>query len=155
MSYKTLLNSVLDGKGKTVFISGEAGTGKTRLTSEFLKIACEKNVAVLSGWCVKDAVTPYFPFVEAFKNYYATADIEQAKSEGAEINAWLTGLKQIDKTESYRNLSAQTWKDLTFEVVSKTLQAISAKKPVVLVIEDVHWADSASLSASALHFARL
>jgi KaiC/GvpD/RAD55 family RecA-like ATPase/tetratricopeptide (TPR) repeat protein len=144
------LDLTIDGKGIAVFVSGEAGSGKTRLTHEFLKIAHEKAVAVLSGWCMRDAVTPFFPFVEAFKSYFATADSTNVRDEGAEINAWLTGLKQAEKPEAYRNLTPQGWKDLTFEVVSKTLQSISTEKPTVLFIEDIHWADSASIAL--LHY---
>jgi predicted ATPase len=54
------LNSVVDGKGKTVFISGEAGCGKTRLTREFLKAAAKQGVAVMVGWCLSDSQVPFF-----------------------------------------------------------------------------------------------
>src|SRR5512136_426437 len=121
-----------EGKGTTVLVSGEAGTGKTRLTAEFLKAVREKGMNTISGWCLSNAVTPYFPFVEAFKSYYSGADSDRVQREGQEINAWLTGLKQAEKSETYRNLTPQGWKDLTFEVVSKTLQSISAEKPSVL-----------------------
>lgn len=139
-----------EGKGTTVLVSGEAGTGKTRLTAEFLKAVREKGMNTISGWCLSNAVTPYFPFVEAFKSYYSGADSDRVQREGQEINAWLTGLKQAEKSETYRNLTPQGWKDLTFEVVSKTLQSISAEKPSVLFLEDIHWADSASLAL--LHY---
>lgn len=41
------LNSAIEGKGTTVFVSGEAGSGKTRLVSEFLRTVKEKDIAVL------------------------------------------------------------------------------------------------------------
>ena len=144
------LDSTIEGKGTTAFVTGEAGTGKTRLTHEFLKTAREEAVTVLSGWCLSNAVSPYFPFVEAFKSYYATIDNERLRSKGEEINAWLTGLKQAEGSETYRNLAPQAWKDLTFEVVSKTLKSISVDKPAIVFIEDIHWADSASLGL--LHY---
>jgi predicted ATPase len=43
------LDSAAAGKGTTVFVSGEAGAGKTRLVNEFLGIVKEKEIAVLSG----------------------------------------------------------------------------------------------------------
>lgn len=144
------LNLALKAKGTSVFISGEAGTGKTRVANEFLKIAQEKSATVLSGWCLSNAEVPYFPFVEAFKSYFSTADGQYAQQKGAEVNAWLTGLKQAEESGTYRKLTPQAWKDLTFEVVSKTLRSISAENPVVLFIEDIHWADSASLAL--LHY---
>jgi predicted ATPase len=43
-------NSAISGKGTTIFVSGEAGCGKTRITNEFLEIARKKDITVLSGW---------------------------------------------------------------------------------------------------------
>jgi len=63
---QSFLNSAVEGKGKTVFISGEAGSGKTRLTREFLNSAIKQGIAVMAGWCLSDSQAPYFPFVEAF-----------------------------------------------------------------------------------------
>ena len=65
---QSYLNSATQGKGKTVFVSGEAGSGKTRLVSEFLKIAREQNVTILTGWCLSNASVPYFPFFEVFNS---------------------------------------------------------------------------------------
>ena len=66
------LDFVFEGKGNTIFISGEAGTGKTRLVNEFLKIAVEKDVIILTARCLGKATVPYSPFVEAFESlsYY-------------------------------------------------------------------------------------
>ena len=74
------LDSAVEGKGTTVFVSGEAGSGKTRLTREFLNAAKKKGVAVLAGWCLSDAAVPYFPFVEAFNTYFASYDQEEPES---------------------------------------------------------------------------
>jgi tetratricopeptide (TPR) repeat protein/KaiC/GvpD/RAD55 family RecA-like ATPase len=144
------LDSAFEGKGTTVFVSGEAGSGKTRITTEFLRLAREKGVAVLAGWCLSNAAVPYFPFVEAFKSYFAATDNERVQNEELEINAWLMGLKQAEKSDAHKNLTPQAWKDLTFAAVTKALLSISAKKTAVLFIEDIQWADSASLSL--LHY---
>ena len=74
------LNLAIGGKGSTVFVTGEAGSGKTKLTHEFMKAAREKRVAVLTGWCLSDAATPYFPFVEAFNSYFARFEEEPTGS---------------------------------------------------------------------------
>jgi KaiC/GvpD/RAD55 family RecA-like ATPase/tetratricopeptide (TPR) repeat protein len=161
------LNSALEGKGKTVLVSGEAGSGKTRLTHEFLKIAKEEGVAVLSGWCLSDAAVPYFPFARAFDSYFSDHEEEAARSqklepvgfltgtgsvgiEGFGITAWLTGVRHTDKTGKPEILSPQIWKDQMFDAVGKTLQSVSVQRPLILFIEDIQWADSASLAL--LHF---
>ena len=60
------LDLAIKGKGTTVFVSGEAGAGKTRLTQEFLKSAKRMGVSVAAGWCLSNSAIPYFPFIEAF-----------------------------------------------------------------------------------------
>ena len=84
------MDSVKEGKGKVVFISAEAGIGKTRLVNEFLNsVKLEKNVITLSGWCLFNAGVPYFPFIEAFSSYYSTLGDRTEKE--LELNSWLKG----------------------------------------------------------------
>jgi KaiC/GvpD/RAD55 family RecA-like ATPase/tetratricopeptide (TPR) repeat protein len=167
----SLMNSAVEGKGKTVFVMGEAGSGKTRLAREFLNAAVKRGVAVMAGWCLSDAQVPFFPFMEAFNSYYAAyTEVETSTSpvqthvqldlgapaqigmEGGEreITSWLAGPKPAEKTAKPEMLSPQAWKDQVFAAVSRTLQTIAAQVPVVLFLEDIHWADSASLAL--LHY---
>ena len=147
------LDSVFEGKGATVFVSGEAGSGKTRLIKEFLGAVKEKDVAVLSSWCLSDISVPYLPFMEAFNAYFSSKSrscSEQTGDEEAAIKAWLAGPKQASKPERLQNLTPQAWQDLSVAAVTQALLSISAKKPVILFIDDLQWADSASLSL--LHY---
>ncbi len=164
----SFLNSTLEGKGKTVFISGEAGSGKSKLAHEFLNLAKQKGIGVMAGWCLSDAAAPYFPFVEAFNTYFASFEQEepaslqkpgeplslsgatQIVSEERGITAWLTGPKAAEKPGKPEVISPQVWKDQVFAGVAKTLHALSLQTPIILFIEDVHWADSASLAL--LHY---
>ena len=163
------LKSAVEGKGKTVFVSGEAGSGKTRLAREFLKAAVRKGVAVMAGWCLSDAQVPYFPLIEAFNSYFASSSETQLVDSLSEpgkpfgpsepfqmitqergISAWLTGATPTLKPGGTGFISPQVWKDQLFAGVAKMIHAIAAQTPVVLFIEDVHWADSASLGL--LHY---
>ena len=157
------LDTTREGKGKTVFISGSAGSGKTRLAKEFLKIARGKGANILSGWCLSNAAIPYFPFIEAFGAHFQIKDSKertvkskmqtrnpknQADQTLSSITEWLKGPKEIDGFREFN--SAQKWKDSTFAAVSKTLLSLSIQKPTILFMEDLHWADSASLAL--LHY---
>ncbi len=162
------LESVIDGKGTTVFISGEAGSGKSRLAHELLNLAKQKGVGVMAGWCLSDAAAPYFPFVEAFNTYFASFEQEepaslqkpgeplslsgaaQIVSEERGVTAWLTGPKAAEKPGKPQVISPQVWKDQVFAGVARTLHVIAAQNPIILFIEDIHWADSASLAL--LHY---
>jgi predicted ATPase len=84
------LQTAMEGRGRTIFISAEAGIGKTRLVTEFLNSVKKENITKLSGWCLFKAGVPYFPFIEAFSNYYSTAS-EKGSKEEAELNSWLKG----------------------------------------------------------------
>ena len=147
--YKSL-DSVVDGKGQTIFISGEAGSGKTRLVNEFLNVARQREINVLYGWCLSNAGVPYFPFVEAFSTLYSNAE-ELFTSIPSQT------VSQIDRLAHYQTSryeseqrSPQAWMDLTFASVTKELLNLSTKKPALLILEDIHWADSASLAL--LHY---
>ncbi len=144
------LEFALHGKGKTVFISAEAGGGKTRLVQEFLdSVKGKMDVQKLSGWCLFNAGVPYFPFIEAFGSYYSSLSGEGEKEE-LELNSWLKGPPKRGLSGALEYLSPQALKDQTFATVAKTLRSIASRAPVVLVVEDVHWADSASLAL--LHY---
>jgi predicted ATPase len=159
------LDLAIEGKGTTVFVTGEAGSGKTRLTHEFLKGAKEKGVSIMAGWCLSEAESPYFPFVEAFNSYFSSLADEEQPEAGPQvevqfslgvmppvriadrgITAWLTGTKPQEKNAKTEIVSPQVWKDQVFAGVARTLHEISVQLPIVLFIEDIHWADSASLA---------
>jgi tetratricopeptide (TPR) repeat protein len=133
-----------EGKGTTVFVSGEAGSGKTRLISEFLDLVKKENVLILAGWCLSNAAQPYFPFVEAFESYSPTVGSSLAQQQ--ELKSWLVGHGQAEGTE----ITPQVWKDQTFASITKELLYMSTNKPIILFIDDLHWADSASLAL--LHY---
>ncbi len=140
---------VLEGKGKTVFISAEAGIGKTRLVTEFLNSVKQENIIKLSGWCLFNAEIPYFPFVEAFSNYYSTSS-EKPVEEELELNSLLKEPTKAELSGQLNYLNPQALKDHTFAAVAKAIRSLATKNPVILVLEDIHWADSASLAL--LHY---
>jgi tetratricopeptide (TPR) repeat protein len=166
---RQLLDSACNWMGGTVFVIGEAGAGKTRLVKEFLKIAEKKDVIILAGFCISNTPVPYFPFIEAFR-HYSSANPEKAEAsvldrsgliewlkgpelaevEQVGIKGWLRGPKHYRKLSETASLSPEIRKDMTHVAVARALMSISSRQPLILFIDDVHWADSASLSL--LHY---
>jgi KaiC/GvpD/RAD55 family RecA-like ATPase/tetratricopeptide (TPR) repeat protein len=163
------LKLAIEGKGTTVFVSGEAGTGKTRLVNEFLDSAKQKKgIITLEGWCLSNAGIPYFPFIEAFNAYFSTFSDESSsaspqrstqagsergglsRDEELELDSWLRGQEKTESSGMLRYFNPQALKDQTFAAVTKALLRISENKPAILFLDDVHWADSASLAL--LHY---
>lgn len=64
---KQSLDNAIAGKGSTIFISGEAGIGKTRLVSELIKEAEVKNVQLIQGWCLAESLEPLMPIKSALR----------------------------------------------------------------------------------------
>jgi len=156
------LRVAAEGKGTTVFVSGEAGSGKSKLAREFLESAKNRGITVLAGWCLSDAAVPYFPFIEAFNAYFGTIEeapfasfqrndaktgqTAQSGIDQREVASWLSGTRPFEKRAGVEPLSPQVWKDQAFDRVAKTLLTMSVEKPLVLFLEDVQWADTASLA---------
>ena len=142
------LDLAVEGKGTTVFVSGEAGSGKTRLANEFLDSSKQKRaITELTGWCLSNSGVPYFPFIEAFNVYSSGAP---ARDEEMGLKVWLMGPRKSEKSLELENLSPQAWKDSTFAAVTQFLFSISTKQPTILFIDDLQWADTASLAL--LHY---
>jgi DNA-binding CsgD family transcriptional regulator len=113
---------VRDGSPATVLIGGEAGIGKTRMVRQF---TADADAEVLYGGCVDlSGGLPFAPFTAALR---AHTDI-------------LAGLLPEDV-----QADTDTARARLFEQVLTWLSGLSARRPVVLVIEDIHWIDRSSL----------
>ena len=148
------LCSALNGKGTTVFISGEAGVGKTRLVNEFLALAKAKGPGIFAGWCLSEANIPYFPFREAFSSYISAISDGKTKSvisRQLRTTGWFEDsefAQEPKKHEPY--LTPQIERDRTFETTARVLLHLSAQEPLILFLDDLHWADP--LSLALLHY---
>jgi predicted ATPase len=139
-----------DGDGGAALVVGEAGIGKSRLVSEFAHRARENGALVLVGECVDLAAAelPYAPIVGALRAVVRErSEPGLAKLFGAARSELARLLPELgDPSPSAPGSVGQT---RLFELVLGVLSRLSQERPVVLVIEDVHWADSASLDLVA------
>jgi predicted ATPase len=167
---KELLQAAINGKGNIVLVSGEAGIGKTRLVKEFEVCAESLGVRVLEGRCLYESPTPFLPFREALRSIFQvsksdTVPLQQRKikkiiKESApesvqaipivgNLIAGLTVANRTYRDETGREqleLGALFERDERLEVISSLLGSISEKQPLLLFIDDLHLADTPSLS---------
>ena len=133
-----------------VLIGGEAGVGKTRLAAAVAGSEAETGALILFGRCDEGLQVPYQPFVEALGAYVTSAPMEvlrvQLGPTGRELARLLPAL--VDRVAGLRAPTAgapETGRWLLFEAVVRFVQAMTAERRVVVVIDDLHWAEPATL----------
>lgn len=138
-----LLAASSAGSARTVVVGGEAGVGKTRLLGEFLSNA--GPVRVLCGGCadVEDSGPPFAPFVQALRTLHHElepgAREELFASGRRELARLVPELGEPDEVgASSASASAQA---RLFELLLGMLKQLAVERPVVVVVEDLHWAD--------------
>ena len=142
---------VATGEGREVLlISGEAGLGKTTLVAEASRAAFDHGAVVLFGHCEEDLATPYQLFAEALGHYVTHAREEQlvthVAAHGSELARLIPALaSRIPDLPPSKATDADTERFLLFAAVVGLLTQASQDQPVVLVLDDLQWADKASL----------
>lgn len=153
------LEEHLDGaavRGRVVFLGGEAGVGKTRLSQAFLELASQRGLQTMRGGCHEgEGQLPYLPFVEALREFVSAQSAEARKAlvAGRPELRLLVPETQISPPLPIAFVSAdaaQEVKRRLFESVFDLLRDICAATPCVLLVEDVHAADEATLQL--LHY---
>jgi tetratricopeptide (TPR) repeat protein len=137
----------------TVFLAGDPGIGKTRLLDEFTARAAldGDGVFVLRGECVdlREAVVPYGPLIAALRGF-ARRDGEQARRLAGPAG-WdrLGGLTAdftfTDQPDGLRRNASPPTAAVVYGAVLSVLRVLGAKKPVLLIFENIHWADQSTL----------
>ena len=138
------------GSPCAVFISGEPGIGKTALCREVAKSAHDAGVCVLYGRCDEDLSMSYQPFVEALGYLVVHCDEgllrEQVAENGGSLLSLVPGLaKRIPDVAESRSADRDSERVRLFSAVVSLLASASSDGGVLLVIDDLHWADAASL----------
>ena len=148
------------GRGQIVFEIGEAGVGKSRLLFEFRRSLEGESVLWLTGRCISfGSQIPYLPVVDILKRYF---DVEEgddesaviAKTEqgvlalGEELRPAIPYLKHLLSVnpgeEAVTKMDTQIRRLKTFEALRALIWKLAELKPLVLVVEDLHWMDKAS-----------
>jgi DNA-binding CsgD family transcriptional regulator len=123
------LTAAIGGHGRLILLGGEAGIGKTTLAKDVAREATARGAAVLAGYCYDLTNTPpYGPWLDLVATYHPTDT--QPQPPAAFAGGTLGGV---------------TSQAALFAEVRRFVAELGAAGPVVLVLEDLHWADPASL----------
>jgi DNA-binding CsgD family transcriptional regulator len=144
------------GRGTMALVAGEAGVGKSRLVAEVTAHARRRDARVLLGQCLdlEEGGLPYAPVVDILR----TLERDLSDAEGAAtlgpLRAVLGRDLPVDDAGDADPGADQPGNPLgqarLFELLLTVIERLVAERPLVLVIEDLHWADRSTLDLVSL-----
>lgn len=160
--FRSLIASVRKSNGQICGITGEAGMGKSRLVQEFTKILDSSLIPIISGSCVSyGKAMSYHPWVSLLNDFLGIAPSDTPSIQKQKIQRvirrvhkklvdWLPVIGEVlgvpfTETKLTKFLDAKIRKQRFFDIVFDFVKYISRRKPVCIILEDLHWADSVSL----------
>jgi predicted ATPase/DNA-binding CsgD family transcriptional regulator len=140
-----------EGRPGVVLVSGEPGIGKSRLLAELVGRVQEAGGAVLRGGASEaEGMPPYLPFLEALGGYARAGDANLLRDRAGDDAAVLASIlpelaARLGELAPSYPLPVEQARLRLFEAVTGFLTRIAAAAPVVLVLDDLQWADAATL----------
>lgn len=153
---EALLGKARGGVGRIAFVTGEPGLGKTSLVNEFLKRTTRQNPAMLclTGHCVEQygASEAYLPFFNAVssslngpaKKFVAATLLSHAPAWSMQFTS--SAFSAIDVRAQLQRETIGATGERMLREMGDCLNALTLKGPVVLLLEDLHWADPPSVN---------
>jgi DNA-binding CsgD family transcriptional regulator/tetratricopeptide (TPR) repeat protein len=144
--------ALASGEPRTLLVGGEAGIGKTRLLAEFTTRARQAGARVLTGAClhVGEGALAYAPISQALRQLVRELDpatLEQVVGAGrAELTRLVPDLGQDEPSEP---AVGGLVRGRLFAGLLGVLEQLAAERPLVLAVEDLHWADQSTLDLLA------
>ena len=140
-----LWSGVPDGRRALVFVSGPPGIGKTALGACVAQRLHAQGAIVLSGTCDEEPVVPYQPFAEALRFYCrhrpSLMSAPTARQDFGEAGVLVPELRALAPERRGSEWAGAGERYLLFDAVSSLLADAARRTPLLLVLDDLHWAD--------------
>ncbi len=151
--FNRTLDQVLGGRRQILMLSGEPGIGKSRCAEEFAHAAEDQGALVVWGRCYEEAgAPPYWPWVQIFREFMeasSPSEIRYAMGQGvSDIAAIVPELADADSppASSPATLDPPEKRFRMLDAIARFFAKATQQVPLVVVIDDLHWADVPSLS---------
>lgn len=151
---ESLLQQAIEGTGRIVFITGEPGIGKTSLSDEFLRRARKQQFGIMisRGRCIEQYGTgeAYLPFLDAMGELLQSPGRERmAAIMRTYAPTWCmelpTAFASSGSLEKLQQETIGATKERMMRELGDALGVLASASPVVLLLEDLHWADPSSV----------
>ena len=134
------------GAASVVMVSGEAGSGKTRLLTELAGEVRTSGAEVLAGRCMEDGMVAFAPFTEALRHHVGR--------DADALPAWMVAelarlLPELGSETGRGDSDPRDVRHRLFEAVAGVIGQTAKQGPILLVVEDLHWADPPTLQMLA------
>ncbi|GAC1327860.1 MAG: hypothetical protein NVSMB22_19450 [Chloroflexota bacterium] len=142
----TGVDAAAHGDGRLVVLAGEPGIGKTRLAQEATLVAKKRGFLVATGRCYEpQQLVPFYPFLEALGVAFAVAP-SRVRLEAPRRWPYLSRL--LPEEFGFRVLPSSGSPEEQHQLlraVTSFVQAIAEEVPLAILLDDLHWADTASV----------
>jgi class 3 adenylate cyclase len=144
-------DAALDGQRQVLLVSGEPGIGKTRFAAHTALTLHADGALVLSGHCTEEFSAPYGAWIEALSHFVEHAPDElldeHVERHGGELARLVPALEgRVSQVPQPTQTDPETERYLLFSAVLGLLQQASDESPIVLLLDDLHWADRPTLA---------
>ena len=148
---KAALEDAMSGRGRLVMLVGEPGIGKTRTAQELGSHAESQGALVLWGRCYEEeGAPPYWPWLQSLRSYIQQQTPEQLQLEmgpgASDIAEIIPDLRhKLTDLETPPALEPEQARFRLFNSITTFLKNAAQSQPLMLVLDDLHWADRSSL----------
>jgi predicted ATPase len=144
-------NAAANGNGALISVLGEPGIGKTALCEQLAAYAAEQGALTMTGHSYESGSLsrPYLPFVQALRPYILSVDPERLAAElgasAADVARILPEVRQRLNVPEYQTGDPDSDRWRLLQALADFVRSVSHSQPLLMVLEDLHDADSASL----------